>query len=94
MDTVTVYLKTLKKRELGTIKAEEQGSSEAIFDRYVKHYVDYVQARLAEDGFSLHVDRGANEHSYLVNADNAEAESRAHALMSGGIIGGFWDWYS
>jgi len=93
--TVTLFTETLKESELAGIQNEQElEESEAILEENLKHYIDYVRAELACDGFDLEVDAGQDSRSYHVEADSAEDETKAHELMSGGGIRGFWEWWT
>jgi len=93
MTTVTLYTQTLKEAELAAVSENELTESESIFDENLNDFIGHVRACLQSEGFDLIIDNGQSFRSYDVDADSAEDEQKAHDMMAGGRIGGFWEWY-
>jgi len=95
MTTVTLYIETLKESELAGIHSDQDlEESEVIIEENLKRYIEYVRGELKAEGFDLEVDAGQDSRSYYVEADSVDDETKAHSMMSGGGINGFWEWWT
>lgn len=93
---VTLYLSTLKKAVMDVPAANEaeRKENERVFDEYSEAYIDYVRGALASEGFEMEKECENAGLNYLVEADSAEDEERAHYLMNQGGIQDFWAWHN